>query len=219
MLSWAALFDFDGVLVDSAEYHEASWELLASEEGRILPPEHFKKGFGRKNSYIIPEILQWSEQAEEIERLSRKKEAIYRRLVQQRGIEPLPGVIEWLQCLKEKGVPCAIGSSTERKNLDCVLEVTRLADFFQVIISADDVTLGKPDPQVFLKGAEKLGVSPSCCVVFEDAHVGIEAALAGGMKVVAVATTHPAETLGAADAVVQRLDELSLEQVSLALFS
>lgn len=210
MADWAAIFDFDGVIVNSAAYHEVSWDRLAEEEGRTLPPGHFKMGFGRKNTHIIPHILRWADDEQEIERLSRRKEALYREIVEEKGIEPLPGVREWLDVLKAKEVPCAIGSSTERLNLECVLEATGLLDYFQALISADDVTTGKPDPEVFLLAAEKLGCSPSDCIVFEDAHVGIEAAHAAGMKVVAVTTTHAREELGKADIVVDKLSDLSI---------
>lgn len=210
MKQWGALFDFDGVIIDSAFYHEKSWEVLAEEEGRSLPEGHFKKGFGRKNAFIIPEILKWAKDPEEIHRIGARKEELYRELVRSEGIEPLPGVREWLNTLRAANIPCAIGSSTEKKNLDCVLEAIGLKDHFKAIISADDVNQGKPHPQVFLIGSEKIGIPPEYCVVFEDAHVGIEAALAGGMKVVGVATTHPKEALTDAHIVVERLDELSV---------
>ena len=93
------------------------------------------------------------------------------------------------------GIPCAIGTSTPRANVECVLEITGLGGFFQDIAASEDVTRGKPDPEVFLKAAAKLGAEPAGCVVIEDAHVGIRAAKAAGMKALAVTTTHPAESL------------------------
>jgi beta-phosphoglucomutase-like phosphatase (HAD superfamily) len=95
-----------------------------------------------------------------------------------------------------------------------VLDRIGLKQAFTEIISAEDVKHGKPNPEVFLKAAERLGLATERCVVFEDAHVGIEAAHAAGMRVVAVATTHPPEELRAADLVVRQLDELSLAQLS-----
>jgi beta-phosphoglucomutase family hydrolase len=207
---WAAIFDWDGVIVDSSAQHEASWNVLAQREGRVLPAGHFKKGFGMKNEVIIPEVLGWAKEPAEIDRLARAKEQIYRDLVDRDGISPIPGVTEWLTTLKASGVPCAIGSSTHRLNIDCVLRHIHLADFFAAIVAGNDVTHGKPAPDIFLKAAERLGYLPTRCVVFEDAHVGIEAARAGGMKVVAVTTTHPAESLQDADVVVGRLDELTV---------
>ncbi len=210
MKTWAAIFDWDGVIVDSSAQHEASWQVLAKKEGRTLPPGHFKKGFGMKNEVIIPNVLGWAKDPAEIDRLARAKEQVYRDLVDRDGIEPIPGVMEWLATLKAARIPCAIGSSTHRLNIDCVLRHIHLADYFAAIVAGNDVTHGKPAPDIFLKAAERLGYQPARCVVFEDAHVGIEAARAGGMKVVAVTTTHPAESLGDADLVVERLDQLEI---------
>ncbi len=207
--NWGAIFDWDGVIIDSSRHHEESWERLASELGRILPEGHFKAGFGRKNEFIVPEILRWTNDAGEIHTISLRKEALYREVVAELGIEPLPGVRAWLERLREAGVPCAIGSSTHRANIDLSLGLIGLREFFAHIVSAEDVTRGKPDPQVFLTAAARIERDPARCVVFEDAFVGLEAARNGGMKCVAVATTHaPKELRPASDRVVRRLDEL-----------
>jgi len=123
-----------------------------------------------------------------------------------------------LERLRAAGVPCCIGSSTHRKNITTILGVLGFADLFGGMVTAEDVTQGKPHPDVFLKAAARMGRAPQRCVVFEDAFAGIEAARAGGMKVVGVATTHPAaELAGKVDRVVHRLDELSVEDL-VALF-
>ena len=210
---WAAIFDWDGVVIDSSRQHEESWERLASEEARPLPEGHFKAGFGRKNEFIIPQILQWTADLAEVRRLSLRKEALYREIIVERGLEPLPGVRPWLERLAAAGIPCAIGSSTHRENIEVSLDVLGLRTFFQDIVSSEDVSHGKPDPEVFLKAAEKVGIAPALCVVFEDAHVGIEAAHRAGMRVIAVATTNPLADLGKADRAVMRLDELTVEAV------
>jgi beta-phosphoglucomutase family hydrolase len=213
-LAWAAIFDWDGVVIDSSRQHEKSWELLAAEEGRTLAPDDFMRGFGRKSEQIIREMLGWTNDPQEARRLAVRKETLYREIVRAGGIAPLPGVAEWLARLRAASVPCAIASSTHLANIRCVLEVIRLEKFFRAIVSAEDVTRGKPDPEVFLAAARKIDLSADRCVVFEDAHVGIEAARAAGMKVIAVTTTHPAEELQDADRVVRRLDELNVEELS-----
>ncbi len=214
--SWAAIFDWDGVVVDSAAPHEESWNRLAREEGRALPPGHFKRGFGMKNEHIIPNLLGWASDPADVRRLSDRKEALYRQIVGERGLTVLPGAVELISALSAAGVPCAIASSTPRENLDCALErmdpAVRRA--FKAIVSSQDVTRGKPDPQVFLLAAERLATPPKRCVVFEDTLVGIEAAHAAGMKVVAVATTNPRESLTSADRVVDRLSEVSVESLA-----
>jgi beta-phosphoglucomutase family hydrolase len=209
-----AIFDWDGVIVYSSSHHEESWERLAKETGFTLSEGHFRKGFGMKNEFIIPNILNWSNRAQEIRQLSLRKEELYREILLEWGIRSLPGVIEWLTELRKHGVRCAIGSSTHRLNILTSLTVLGFEDWFTAIVTAEDVSRGKPDPEVFLTAAEQIGIDPSHCVVFEDAFVGIEAAHRGGMKVVAVATTNRVETLKNADLAVHRLDELSVDQVA-----
>ena len=208
-----AIFDWDVVLIDSSAHHEASWERLAKERGLPLPEGHFKRGFGMKNEVVIPKVLQWGDQSELVQELSLRKEALYREIILERGISTLPGAREWLDQLHENGIPCVIGSSTHRLNIEVSLQVLGLKDFFASIVSAEDVSHGKPDPEVFLVAASRIDRPPSQCVVFEDALVGIEAAHRGGMKVVAVASTNPFEALKNADVVVHRLDELSIPQL------
>ena len=206
-----ALFDWDGVIIDSSAQHEESWEMLAAEIGKPLPPGHFVRGFGMKNQVIIPQILRWTEDAEEIHRYSLRKEHIYRAIIREQGIRPLPGVIGLLRMLNEHGVPCSVASSTHRENIEVIFDAIGLRPFFQAVVTAEDVSHGKPDPEVFLKSAEKIGRSPLECVVFEDAHVGIEAGLAAGARVIAVATTHPVGELTRASLAVRSLEEIGWE--------
>jgi HAD superfamily hydrolase (TIGR01509 family) len=208
-----AIFDWDGVVIDSSAQHEKSWELLAAETGKVLPPGHFKKGFGKKNQLIIPEVLAWSNDPEEIEWLGDRKEELYRELVGQGGMTVLPGARELLIALKTAGIPRAVGSSTSRTNLESIFATTGLGEFFDAVVCGDDIVNGKPAPDVFLKAAQLLRIPPERCVVFVDAGVGIEAARRAGMKVVAVATTNPLELLRHADRAVENLEEISVEEL------
>jgi len=214
---FAAIFDWDGVVVDSSVHHERSWELLAEEEGRELPPGHFKKGFGQKNERIIPDILHWTDDLEEIHRLSLRKEALYREVLGTDSLVVLPGAMELLSSLQQQRVPCAIGSSTHLANLRTAFGLSSLGDYFSVVVSGEDVSHGKPDPEVFLIAAQRLGYSPERCVVFEDVPAGVAAARSGGMKVVALTTTNPAHMLTEADLVVGTLADVSVGQIR-ALF-
>jgi beta-phosphoglucomutase family hydrolase len=211
---WGAIFDWDGVIIDSSRQHEESWDRLAREIGKPLPEGHFKAGFGRKNEFIIPNILGWEQDPAKVRQLSLRKEEIYREIILEKGLEPLPGVRVWLERLAAATIPCAIGSSTHRKNIEVSLDVLNLRNFFQEIVSAEDVSHGKPDPEVFLKAAEKINIPPSRAVVFEDAHVGIEASHRAGMRAIAVATTNPLSDLAKADLAVERLDELSVAKIA-----
>jgi beta-phosphoglucomutase family hydrolase len=208
-----AIFDWDGVIINSASHHEISWERLAKECSKPLPENHFKRGFGMKNEVIIPELLHWTTVPTEIRILSLRKEAIYREVVRELGITALPGVENWLRTLKDARIPCVIASSTHRENITTTLDVLGLGDFFSQAVTSEDVKRGKPDPEVFLTAAQRIGVEPQDGVVFEDALVGIAAAKAAGIRVVGVATTEPKEKLAHADWVVDRLDELSVAQL------
>ncbi len=204
-----ALFDWDGVVIDSSRQHEESWELLALELGKPLPGDHFLRGFGMKNQVIIPEILGWTRDPDEIHRFSLRKEELYRAIVRERGIEPLPGVVGLLRTLRDHGVPCAVASSTHRENIETVFDAIGVREYFAAVVTAEDVSQGKPDPEVFLVSAARIDRDPWQCVVFEDAHVGVEAGLAAGAKVIAVATTHPIESLGRANLAVASLQDVT----------
>ncbi|MGJ3243702.1 MAG: HAD family hydrolase [Opitutales bacterium] len=210
----AVLWDWDGVVIDSSRQHELSWERLARELDKALPEGHFKRGFGKKNEVIIPEILAWATDPEEVARLGRRKEAIYREILREPGFEPraLPGAADLVKALQAAGVPSVIATSTERANVEVALDVLGLRDAFCGIVSADDVSRGKPDPEVFLTAADRAGAKPEHCIVLEDSTHGIEAGLAGGMAVVAVATTNTEVELAdsGAQRVVHRLTALSV---------
>ena len=209
----AVIFDWDGVVVDSSAHHERSWEILAAKRELPLPADHFKRGFGKKNNVIIPD-LGWAKEPADVEALAHEKEEIYRSLVREKGIEPLQGVRELLAALQDAEIPCAIGSSTERANLDCLLDMMDLRNFFRVIVSGEEVVHGKPDPSIFLLAAERLGVAPADCVVIEDALVGIEAAKRASIPVLAVATTNPVEALGSADAALPTMAEVTIDHLA-----
>jgi len=216
-MNFAAIFDWDGVIIDSSAQHERSWELLAVEVNKPLPEGHFKRGFGKKNAVIIPEILGWAADPAEVQALGDRKEELYRELIRRDGVTPLPGARELLETLSGSGVPCAVGSSTPRVNIETIFGMTELRKYFRAVVTAEDVKHGKPAPDVFLTAAERLGAAPARCVVFEDALVGIEAAHAGGMKCVAVATTNPLELLGHAELAVASLEDVTMQKLS-ALF-
>lgn len=214
---WGAVFDWDGVVIDSSAYHRESWERFSAESGLPLNDTFFHRGFGMKNEVIIPNLLGWTHDPREIRRIADRKEEWYRLILREKGAQPIPGVVPWLEQLKAAGIPCVIASSTVLPNIDCAVDVLGVRAYFQAIVSAEDVAHGKPDPDVFLKAAAKIGQPPARCMVFEDAHVGIEAAHAAKMKVIAVTTTHPADSLQDADRVVARLDELTVADVAAML--
>lgn len=202
----AVLWDVDGTLIDSSEYHWLSWRDALAAENFPLTREQFASIFGRRNDEILREYFGANFPAAEVARVGDAKETLYRALVRERGITLLPGVRRWLDKLRDEGWRQAMASSAPRANLEAIIEALGIGDYFAGIVSAEDVTRGKPDPQVFLAAADKLGVAPDSCVVVEDAPAGVEAARRAGMRAVGVLTAHA--DLGA-DIVVRTLEELS----------
>jgi HAD superfamily hydrolase (TIGR01509 family) len=215
------IFDWDGVVIDSHAQHEESWNLLFAELSRPMPDGFFKRTFGMRNQQIIPMCFDFvrADDHAEIARLGDRKEELYRDILRRAGIEPLPGVVTLLQEMRSLGLPRALGSSSPRLNIETITMMAGLGGLFDAVVCAEDVTVGKPDPQVFLKAAEKIGRPPAKCIVFEDAHVGIQAGKRAGMKVVAVATTHPIESLTEADVALPDLSGATVEQLLAALGS
>ena len=182
----AVLWDMDGTLVDSADYHWQGWRDTMAREGHPITHDQFLATFGQRNDSILRQWLGARATPELIERVGDAKEALYRQHVVQQGIEPLPGVSQWVRRLRQQGWRQAIASAAPRKNVETVLEALHTADCFEAIVAAEDVHRGKPDPEVFLVAAAKLNVPPSHCIVVEDALHGIEAARAAGMKSIGV---------------------------------
>lgn len=202
------IFDMDGVIVDSGPSHLASWKQLAGENGLRITDEQFAETFGRPSSEIIR--LRWGADLsdQEVSRLDDRKEAIYREIV--RGNVPvMAGAVELIRALHADGWKLGIGSSGPPENVRLVIEELGLSAMMAAATDASDVTRGKPDPQVFLIAAERMGVDPARCVVIEDALHGIQAADRAGMKAVALTSTHSASVFADADLIVDSLADLS----------
>jgi len=205
MTARAVLWDLDGTLVDSTELHWTAWRDAMAAEGVPITREMFEATFGWKNDPILTKWLGADAAADRKDRIADAKERQYRAALRQQGLEPLRGAREWVVRLHADGWLQAIASSAPRENIDAVLDVLDLGHDFEAIVSAEDVTIGKPDPQVFLVAAEKLGVPPARAIVVEDAEAGVEAARRAGMKAIGV---NGKRRLGA-DIYVQSLSDLS----------
>ncbi len=207
-----AIFDHDGVLVDTLEQHQRAWVDLGERENLPITAEFIRATFGRTNPDILRELLgNDAPDDAEIARFGDLKESCY-RAVARSSLTLMPGVRKVLEALDEAGVWLAIGSSGPRANLELTVTVCGLDGRFTAIVGLEDITRGKPDPEVFLLAAQRAEVAPSRCVVFEDAPVGIQAARAAGMIAVGVGTTHPVEHLKAAGAnvVTQTLENFDV---------
>jgi beta-phosphoglucomutase len=215
-IHYAAIWDVDGTLVDTAEMHFAAWVRLCHEHGRAFSRADFAATFGKRNPEILNYLFGPIFSEQQLAELGARKEDYYKEAARG-GVELLPGVRRLLTELRDAGFMQAIGSSAPRGNVDLILQLTQTAVFFRAISSAEDTTRGKPDPQVFQVAAERLKVPAARCVVFEDAVAGVQAAKAGGMKCVAISFVghHPAEKLQAAgaDLVVRTVEELSVQHL------
>lgn len=200
----AVLWDMDGTLIDSEQYHWISWRDALRAEGITITHDQFLSTFGQRNDSIITQWL-GAPSPRLIETIGVAKEEIYRKLVREEGIEPLPGVAKWVRQLHEEGWLQAIATAAPRKNVEVVLEALSATHRFQAIVSAEDVRRGKPDPEVYLKAAARVGVSPARCIVVEDAVAGVEGALSAGMHSIGVNRNG---THLPADLVVQSLNQL-----------
>jgi beta-phosphoglucomutase len=214
--AWALLWDVDGTLVDTAELHFQAWLILARELGKPFTRADFAATFGWRNPEIIPKLFGQEYDDEQILRLGDRKEDLYRAEAE-KGVALLPGVEPLLQGALALGARQAIGSSAPRRNIEMILGITQTAALFSAIVAMEDTRRGKPDPEVFLLAAAKLGVPPQRCIVLEDAPAGIQAARAGNMRAVGVAFTghHPAQKLQAAgaDLVVHNLAEVGANRL------
>jgi len=210
----AVLWDMDGTLIDSEEYHWIAWRETMAAEGHPITHEQFLSSFGQRNDAILPTWLGVTATPELIARIADAKEKRYRDLVRNDGISCLPGVDTWIRRFHEGGWLQAIASSAPRLNVEVVLEALKVADCFQAVISAEDVRRGKPDPEVYLTAAARVGVAPARCVVVEDARAGVEGARRAGMRSVGV--NRSGELLDA-DVVVASLDLLPKDAFELLL--
>jgi beta-phosphoglucomutase len=185
---------------------------LANELGFDFTEEDNEKLKGVSRTRSLELILQWGgitkTDAEKEELATRKNTWYVEMISKMRPDEVLPGAKEFLQTCIDAGIKTALGSAS--KNSGMILEKTGIAHFFNAVIDGNKVSKPKPDPEVFLKGAEELNVAPENCVVFEDAIAGVEAAMAGGMKVVGIGSP---QVLGNANLVVSGLNEMSLEKL------
>jgi len=214
--AFGLIFDMDGVLVDTGEFHKKSWFALAERVGWKISEGQFWQTFGMQNPQIIPMVTDRSYTWDQIQSLGEWKERRFRAL-SAGGVDLLPGVQRLIEQCKRAGFRVAVGSSGPRANVEMIVRATDIANQFDALVTGDDVSRGKPAPDTFLKAAEKLGVSPARCVVIEDAVQGVQAGKAAGAKVIAVTNTRKREDLWQADRVLDSLEEITEKDLFLLI--
>lgn len=194
-VSWAALFDMDGVLINNTNFHINAWLQFAQKHGFPLTKEQYIEHInGRVSADAMAYVFGRPISSGELIVLTEEKEAIYRELYRPH-LAPAPGLLNFLNALKAQHVRLAVGTSAPESNVRFTLDELPLRSYFDAVVDASMIRRGKPDPEIYLTAAKRVDIEPAHCVVFEDAFAGIEAGLRAGMKVVALATTHTREEL------------------------
>ena len=198
----AVIFDLDGTLLDNNPYHLQSWKKYLENMGRDMTEEEYNANInGRTNRDVIDYIHGDALNEENSLKYGLEKEALYRE-VYKPFIKPVNGLLAFLKILADKNVPMAIATSGIQPNIDFMFDNVPIKQYFKIIVNSSHIKKGKPDPEIYIKAASRLNVAPKNCLVFEDAVVGINSAKAAGMKVIAIATTHPKEELNGADMII-----------------
>jgi len=206
--TYAVLWDMDGVLVDSGEFHYVAWVEILGREGLAYTRDQFNAMFGMDNRGVLTTLLGREPEAAWLAPVSDEKEAAFRAAILGKA-EPLPGVVRWLTRLKAAGVRQAVASSAPPANIDLLIDALNLRQYFDAVVSTFGMA-GKPDPGVFLEAARRVGVPPERCLVVEDAIAGVQAAKRAGMACLAVTNTNTRAALASAgaDRLVDSLEEL-----------
>jgi HAD superfamily hydrolase (TIGR01509 family) len=218
----AIIFDFDGVITDSEILHFRAFNAILGQHGvELTKQEYYKNYLGLTDADCYKTLIGEGRlpiTEAQVPSLVQQKTKVFETMARSEG-RIIEGVREFLDMLSTAGIPIAICSGALRAEIELILEEADLRHYFEVIVSAEEVTRGKPDPQGFLMALRKLidlweePIAPECCVVIEDSHWGLQAARAAGMRPVAVTNTYEADQLTGADRVVARLDELSMDDL------
>jgi beta-phosphoglucomutase len=195
----AAIFDLDGTMVDNMALHTTAFEAFVARHG--LPPVTMdlrRRIDGKRNREIFPLLFEREMTLDEVRAFEREKEGAYREL--SRGaLQPMPGLLRLLAALEARQIPVAVATSAPPENVEHTLSEIGLSARIAIIARGDQVPHGKPAPDVFLLAARQLGVAPGACIAFEDAPIGVAAAVQAGMRCVAVTTSFSAEAFAASD--------------------
>jgi beta-phosphoglucomutase len=204
----AVILDMDGVIIDSNPAHKIALRQFCQKYGYQLDDEQLlKRIYGRTNKEWIADLFGRKLTPDEVHHYEEEKEEIFRQIFKE-DLAALAGLPEFLEKLRQNNIPCAIGTSAPRSNVDYVLAGTGIRKYFSTILDESDVEHGKPNPEIYLKVAARLKFPPAHCIVFEDSLSGIAAAQAAGCKVVGVTTTHPKEEFAHTDLTVQNFQNL-----------
>jgi len=209
----AVIFDMDGVIIDSKPFHKKSWQSFCADQGYTLSDEEFEKIFGRRCEDIIRTLFGTRFSDSEVIACGKEIDRRFRSLIAEH-VEPIRGLREFLAELASHNIPLALATSGSIENIELILGSLHLKEKFQVIVSEKDVKRGKPEPEIYLITAHRLGMHPEQCVVFEDSVSGITAAKRAGMRCITLTTTHQREELKSADLIINDFTEIDLQKLA-----
>lgn len=206
------IFDMDGVIVENHEYHYLAWQQLASSRGIEITEEFYRLNMnGRTIDELVKVVFDIELSKEEARAIGKEKEEVYRNLYEQ-YLSPTKGIIDFLEAAKALDIPMIVGTSAPNENVVFTLDGLDLRKYFLGVVDDMMVTKGKPNPEVYLKCADAIGIDPKNCIVFEDAISGIKAGKDAGAKVIALATSHKREEL-TADLIIDNFEGFDIKQV------
>jgi beta-phosphoglucomutase family hydrolase len=209
----AAIFDMDGVIADNMVYHTKAWEKFLQKYSPGIEIGDVSSKYGMNNSDLMSFVLSRKLTPPEVEHYGEEKEQYYRELYAP-DMAPLPGLVDFLRELKAAGMRAVVATSAPRSNAEFLLDGLKVRPLFDAVIHAGHVTRGKPDPEIYLTAASRVGCRPDACVVFEDAMTGIEAGRRAAMTVIGVATTLPPEKLTGTRLVIKDFREISVARLN-----
>ena len=210
----AVIFDMDGVICHTNPYHSLAFREFFSTRNLAPTDEEFAQHmFGKSNSYILSHFLKRKIEGEELLQLEQEKEGLFRKIYEP-NVEPISGLVEFINNLKNNGAKLGVATSAPYANLELILNKVPIREILRSIMAREDVKKHKPDPEVYLTSAKNLGISPDQCIVFEDSFSGVSAALNAGMKVVGVLTSHTKEELPPCNLYIDDYKDLSYDTIS-----
>ncbi len=211
------VFDLDGTLVDNNSYHIEAWkEFYKKIDKQFSHDEYMRNINGRISKVIFPYLMQREMEEKEIMEYDDEKESLYRELYGAH-MQPIKGLIDFLEALQEAGYKMAIATSGLPPNIEFMFNKLPLRKYFSAVVNASHITNGKPHPEIFERAAKEINADPNKCIAFEDSIAGISSAKAAGMRVVGLTTTHSEADLTEADMIIKDYTEISTNTLLLLM--